>query len=665
VYTGCTLATHAFSIGIDTGGTYTDAVVLDHATRKIVAAGKAITTKGDLAVGIGEALTSVLTAIAPGDVGMVSVSTTLATNAVVEGHGDHVGMVLIGFDDAMSARTGITRSYPGCPLIRVAGGHDHHGAEAQPLDANELRRLAAEHDVSAFAVASTFAVRNPTHEIAARTILSEATGKPVTLSRDLSTSLDAPKRALTALLNARLIARISALVAAVARAMQELGLDCPLMVVKGDGSLARAEEVALRPLETVLSGPAASLIGARWLSGLDDFLMSDIGGTTTDVGIMADGRPRILEEGALVGPFRTMVQAVDIRTTGLGGDSEIKLAMDGSLELGPERAVPVSLLASRYPEALAILEAELGQTDGGSFHGRFALLPFGGERRETGSGLNTRERDLLAQIGPKPAPLRQIAVNSGAQRALASLRTKGLVQLSCFTPSDAAHVLGLQKNWNGAAARLAAQLVVRHRSMKVPTDEVVVDFCREVRQRVIAKSATAVLAAAFDGDRAAHGPLVDAVSEGRPRLGLVDVSLSPSVPIVAVGGPARVYYEDVGQRLGCPVVFTDHHQVANAVGAAAGLAGLRVSIAVEGDGGGAFRVFSPDGVEHFSSGPDALAFARTLGRDIASRDARQRGMKAPDLTLSEAKSLLPDAVDDNGLLSARIVVEAVSKSMFR
>jgi N-methylhydantoinase A/oxoprolinase/acetone carboxylase beta subunit len=655
------LALHPFTIGIDTGGTYTDAVVLDPAARKIVAAAKAITTKGDLAIGIVEALASVLKSVAPDDVGMVSVSTTLATNAVVEGHGDHVGMIFIGFDDAMIARTGITGSYPQFPLIRVAGGHDHHGAEAAPLDFEGLRHQAAPLDVSAFAVASTFAVRNPAHEFAARKILIEATGKPVTLSRDLSSSLDAPKRALTAMLNARLIARITALIGAVERAMHKLGLGCRLMVVKGDGSLAKAEEVALRPLETVLSGPAASLIGAHWLSGLDDFLMSDIGGTTTDVGAMRGGRPRIAEEGAVVGPFRTMVQAVDVRTTGLGGDSEVKLAMDGTLSLGPERAVPVSLLAHRFPETRAMLEADLGQSDGGSFHGRFALLPFGGDKRDVSAGLTTREREVLALIGIQSVPLRHISVSSGAQRALASLRAKGLVQISCFTPSDAAHVLGLQDNWDGHAARLAAQLTLRHRSMKMPTDEAVADFCGEIWQRMVAKSATAVLAAAFDGNAGAEGPFVDAVSEGRPRLGLVDLRLSPAVPIIAVGGPARIYYEEVAKRLCCPVVFTEHHQLANAVGAAAGVVGLRVSVTVEGDGGGAFRVFSPDGVKQFANGPDALAFARLIGQDIARRDAQQRGAQAPELTLTESKSHLPDAVDDNGLLSARVVVEAVGR----
>ena len=144
------------------------------------------------------------------------------------------------------------------------------------------------------------------------------TGKPVTLSTELTSSLDAPRRALTAVLNARLISRISLLIDAVRLAMAHLQISCPLMVVKGDGSLARAENVALKPIETVLSGPAASLVGAKWLSGLDDFIMSDIGGTTTDIGILQNGRPQVRKRA----PSRRLAhqgEAIDVMTTVLGG----------------------------------------------------------------------------------------------------------------------------------------------------------------------------------------------------------------------------------------------------------------------------------------------------------------------------------------------------------
>ncbi len=101
------------------------------------------------------------------------------------------------------------------------------------------------------------------------------------------------------------------------------------MVVRGDGALIGAAQVRERPIETILSGPAASVVGARWLTGARNALVSDIGGTTTDVALLKDGLPEIDPQGALVGGYRTMVEAVAMRTTGLGGDSQVHLLTEG------------------------------------------------------------------------------------------------------------------------------------------------------------------------------------------------------------------------------------------------------------------------------------------------------------------------------------------------
>ncbi|HQX84776.1 MAG TPA: hydantoinase/oxoprolinase family protein, partial [Aestuariivirga sp.] len=555
-------AAESFFVGIDTGGTYTDAVIIAHGTQKVLGRAKALTTKGDLSIGVKEALTMVMqdlpSAVKPSAIGLVSVSTTLATNAVVEGHGSPVAVFLIGFDSAMASRTGIAKAFPHVPLRMIAGGHDHNGDASAPLDVASVEREAAllRGEVSAFAVASAFAVRNPEHENLARDIIMRVTGKPVTLSTELTSSLDAPRRALTAVLNARLISRISLLIDAVRLAMAHLDISCPLMVVKGDGSLARAENVALKPIETVLSGPAASLVGAKWLSGLNDFIMSDIGGTTTDIGILQNGRPQVAEEGAEVGGWRTMVKAIDVTTIGLGGDSEVHLAMDGSMQIGPQRIVPISLIGARYPEVMAMLEGDLADTEGGSQQGRFVVAPFGRSAPVDHSGLTAREIELLSKVTDRPKPLRKVAVSSSAQRALNTLRKKGLVQLCGFTPSDAAHVLGLQENWSKPAALLAAQLVVRFRDMRLGTPERVEAFCREVWSETVRLSAKAILASAL-GIPVENNPLIESVVSGSPVKGLAAITISPTIPIVAVGGPARVYYAEVAKRLECEVVFVE------------------------------------------------------------------------------------------------------------
>ena len=198
--------TVSYLIGVDTGGTYTDCAVIEARGHRVVARAKAITTKGDLAIGVSEAINQAVAqlphGLAPQDIGLVSVSTTLATNAVVEGHGSSVAVVLVGFDARMVERTGLTAAFPGVPVITIAGGHDHNGAVAQPLDLEALQQAvdAVMHKVEAFAVASTFAVRNAEHEHAVQDWIVARTGKPVTVSTELSSALDAPRRALTAAL---------------------------------------------------------------------------------------------------------------------------------------------------------------------------------------------------------------------------------------------------------------------------------------------------------------------------------------------------------------------------------------------------------------------------------------------------------------------------------
>ncbi|MBC8037280.1 MAG: hydantoinase/oxoprolinase family protein [Rhizobiales bacterium] len=653
-----------YLIGVDTGGTYTDAAVIEAQGHRVIASAKAITTKGDLAIGVTGAITAAIASLPEGlkprDIALVSVSTTLATNAVVEGHGSAVGVILIGFDQAMAERTGIARAFSGMPIAIIGGGHDHNGEAVRHLDLAALQTAALAMPVDAFAIASAFAVRNPAHEVAARELIVRLTGKPVTVSTELTSSLDAPRRALTAVLNARLISRVSMLIDAVKRSMAHLGIDCPLMIVKGDGTLALAEKVALRPIETVLSGPAASLVGAAWLSGLKDFIMSDMGGTTTDLGLLVAGRPRVSEEGAEVGGWRTMVRAIDVRTIGLGGDSEIGIGQNGVVGVGPQRVAPISLLASRYPEVIAMLEADLADSEGGSMHGKFVLRPFGAAATATSAELSPREREIFAVVSERPRPIRKVAVSSGAQRALAGLKRKGLVQIGGFTPSDAAHVLGLQNNWPGPAAALAARLIVRFRDMRAGDVPRVEAFCREVWSETVKRTCRVILDTAF-GRQFGDSVLVDAVCSGKGHLGLAAIAMSPTVPVIAVGGPARVYYEEAGRRLACEMVFPPFFDVANAVGAATGVVAQTVTVAVEGDGGGRFRVHGPDGVAVFGNGPDALAAAEATARQAALRAVEGMGAEAPQVRVDIHKHLLPDAMDDNGLLGATVKAEAIGR----
>ena len=174
-----------YSLGVDTGGTYTDAVVIDAEARAVKGSAKALTTRDDLAIGIGGAVDAALSAagVGPQDIALVSLSTTLATNALVEGQGGRVALVAIGFTGADLARAGLAEAMGGDPVIVLAGGHGASGEEAAPLDeallASELQRLGS--SVAGFAVTARFATRNPAHEMRARDIIAAATGLPVFL----------------------------------------------------------------------------------------------------------------------------------------------------------------------------------------------------------------------------------------------------------------------------------------------------------------------------------------------------------------------------------------------------------------------------------------------------------------------------------------------------
>ena len=656
-----------FVAGIDTGGTYTDAVIIEATSQRLVAKAKAITTKGDLSVGVAEALGAALQA-ARGmararDICLVSLSTTLATNAIVEGHGAPVGVILIGFDAKKVERTGIAAAMPTARLVIVQGGHDHGGVEAAPFDADGLATFLEQQGagLEAYAIAAQYSVRNPAHEQAARDVVTRLTGMPVSLSGDLAKALDAPRRALTAALNARIVGRISALVAATRSAMQRLAIHAPLMIVKGDGSLASADAVALRPVETILSGPAASVVGARFLSGLDDFIVADIGGTTTDIAIVENGQPRLSREGAQAGGFRTMVRAIDMRSHGLGGDSEIDLDARGALTLGTRRIVPLSLLAACYPGVEASLRGMLLQTEAPAYPGRFVLLPFASSGAAH-TGLAAPDRALLASLRAGPLPLGALAHRHSGLRAIERLVRAGAVQMAGFTPSDAAHVLDRQGQWNRQAAVLGGALLLRWRSMRAASesDDAPVRALAHKVFEAMTQAGARLLINALAGDNVMPGnPFVEAAATGR-GLGALAVALRPQLPLVAVGGPAPVFFPAIAQRLGCALVLPPDGDAANAIGAAVGLVRARAVVEITAGNAGGYRVHDGGAPRLFDSAGAALSDARHQALVQAKAQILLLGGDAAgDVQVTVERSDIPGMPGDQGLVSALVVAESL------
>ena len=628
-------------LGIDTGGTYTDAVLWAEG-EGVVAKAKSLTTRHDLAEGISGAVDAVLdkAAIDPSAIKLVSMSTTLATNALVEGQGGRVALVMIGFSAVDLERDGLKTALGSDPVVFCPGGHDVHG-NAQPLDLSGLEAALPElgASVSGFAVCAYFATRNPAHENAAREMIRKATGLPVTASHELTSKLGGPRRALTTLLNARLIAMIDRLVAATEGFLNKRGIEAPLMVVRGDGALVSAAFARARPIETILSGPAASLVGARHMTGLDDAMVSDIGGTTTDVAVLDKGKPRLDPEGATVGGYRTMVEAVAMRTFGLGGDSEITLE-DGGLapriQLGPRRLVPLALAGVKHEAVIRDhLERQLRAPNPGRMDGRFAFRT--GVPERLAAGLTAPEQKLYDALTDVPQPLDRVLTSTAQAATLNRLVARGLVHVSGFTPSDAAHALGLQDNWNAATGKMAAELFARRRDGRgQPIAASPEDISRRVLDALTRRSAEVILETAFaedglDGAATVAHALVQRAVDGNHGIARLSVALDR--PVIGLGASAPLHYAGLADLVGNACVVPRDTDVANALGAVVGQVRVSVEARVSQPKEGLYRVAAGDLIRDFANEAAALELAEAEIRTLAAARAKEAGAEEANIEL--------------------------------
>jgi len=671
-------------LGIDTGGTYTDAVLLDD-DGGVAGSAKALTTKHDLAIGIREALAAVMP-LSPSDIQLVSMSTTLATNAVVEGQGSPVCLILIGYDPDLMADINIEKIVPEASTVYIEGGHTSIGREIRPLDLSGARdavRTFAPH-VDAFAVSGYFGVRNPDHEIRVRQLVREMAGKPVTCGHELTTQLHAPRRAVTVAMNARLIPLLDELILTIRRMLGEHGIDAPLMVVKGDGSLVRAEMALERPVETILSGPAASVVGASYLADIEDAFVVDMGGTTTDIAAMVEGRPVLNSRGATIDGWQIMIEAIDARTTGLGGDSEVRLDERSRLRTGPQRVIPLSLLADQYPGTLDMLQDQLGalgreDTDiDRQILGQFVLR----QRRPPleRNSLTDTQLEIWRCLEGGPVSLLQLLTGAMyppvLKRALNELISRGLVVRSGFTPTDAVHVLGLYRCWSLAAAEKGAALWAERLGVDVRR------FCertvlqvREQMGRAIFESALAEEKHPPAGDGDAVGQLMidralgvgEGDSDNLDGVGgrrTFSLSLNLNRPIIAIGAPVESYMPAVSQTLNTQLCIPEHAEIDNALGAAvAGVVQTVRALIQTADDGEVYKVHLPHGVSDFRRLEEAVAYAETEAGRAARAHAQQAGADDIEVHVERRDRIVrtPDDVVEEIYIDTEVVATAVGR----
>ena len=338
-------------LGIDTGGTYTDGVIIDGDSLRgrVLRKAKAFTTKDNLTIGIRNCIAG-LNYDAYKKINLVSLSTTLATNAIVEGKGCEVGLLLIG--QVPDGRLPVEH------YQLLQGRYDIRGKLLSNLQEDQCRQSIENLNgkVDAVAISGYASVRNPGHELTVKKIVREILNVPVVCAHELTGSLGFYDRTVTAVLNARLIPIISELIGAVKTVLSEKNIKASVMIVKGDGSLMEASFAQERPIETILSGPAASVTGGMFLTGADNAIVFDMGGTTTDIANIESGKVKIQKDGAKVGGWLTRVHSAQIYTYGVGGDSYLQLTSEGKLTVGPQKVYPLCIAGETYPHLAAELQ---------------------------------------------------------------------------------------------------------------------------------------------------------------------------------------------------------------------------------------------------------------------------------------------------------------------
>ena len=341
-------------LGLDVGGTFTDAVIIDG--HRVVASAKRRTTKDNLMQGIGEALDAVLAGCNTSNIEQVTLSTTVVTNTIVEEKEQVVDLYVV---------TGPGRNvddiFPVNPIY-LQGYTDHRGIVVKRTPTNVVRDVAemvqSHSGTDLAAVSAKFGVRNPQEELS---ITEELKGKYNTISNGslLSGSLNFPRRTISAYFNTAVTPVFTVFKKNVESALSMRNINAPLHILKADGGSLPMEHMVSRPVETAFTGPAATVLGLSALGaiGEEHTVALDIGGTTTDISLWKQGRPLMTKNGVSIREYPSAVRSFAVTSVGIGGESVVRI-VDSDVTVGPERVGPSLALGGAEPtlgDALIVL----------------------------------------------------------------------------------------------------------------------------------------------------------------------------------------------------------------------------------------------------------------------------------------------------------------------
>lgn len=340
-------------VGLDMGGTHIDAVIIEDG--KIIKIAKEATDRSNLFQSIWNCLKILLEGLDKSKIKKINLSTTISTNAIVEDKISEVAMLI-------QSGPGIKSDFLACghENIFISGYTDHRGEIVKDFNLDEIKEAISsfkEKGIENCAVVTKFSTRNPTSEIEIANLMKDSCSH-VTMGHRLSGKLNFPRRVFTSYLNSAVHSSFKDFALYIRDALEREGIGAPLFVLKADGGTISLESAEERPVETILSGPAASLMGINTMLRTDkDAVLLDIGGTTTDIFFLADGTPLFEPLGIEIGPYKTLVRSIYSFSMALGGDSSITVE-GGQLKLGPRRKGPAYAFGGPSPtptDALIVL----------------------------------------------------------------------------------------------------------------------------------------------------------------------------------------------------------------------------------------------------------------------------------------------------------------------
>ncbi len=629
-----------YVIGIDTGGTFTDGVLLEYDSRKVVSAAKSLTTRDDLKKGVIKVLKK-LNIRSDFEIKLVGISSTLATNSVAEGKARKVALLLIGYDRELLEGYGLNKKLSTEAISYFNGGHNAQGVELESLDKQAIKEWVEENKdkVDAIAISSYFSPLNPEHEEEAFRIIKDYSNVPVVMGHQLSTKLDSVKRAATASINASLVAVMQDFIEAVQNSLKELKINAPLMIVRGDGTLMPYTDAVQKPVETVLSGPAASAIGGRFLSRNGSSLVIDMGSTTTDMALVQDSRVVVSEEGARVGETDTAVEAARIRTISVGCDSRISFNDKKEIEIGPERVRPLSQIALHHENVAKEIESLQNSTviRKNSYDIEYWYL----HKPLQDSEYNqlSEKQKIVIDIIQKPKRLTDILSEAGVYHpshlGMNDLIQQGKVECSSLTPSDLLHVEKAMDLWDREVAKMATDYYcnVMGYGRKDFIDAVFKKIIDVIVEEIIIFLACqntnpSDMPANIDGEWG-KWMLHEILYSNNNYL---SIDVDSRYPVIGTGAPARHFLKEAARLVHTKFILPEYAEVANAVGAVSGsITEIREAIVFirEQDDQYAYIVKHEGKSRHFEEFVDACEYAEDKVRKLSREAAIGAGASDP------------------------------------